>query len=92
MQFNKQQVGSVLTPEAHKDGEEDGGWIVKQVGEPRKLAAVDQSLVTARLVALRTERYVSRAVRVADFFTETKQRHVTSPSKPNTKSVFEENN
>jgi len=43
-----------LTPESHKDGEEDGGRVVKQVAGSRRPARRHQLPVAAGAVAQRT--------------------------------------
>ena len=44
----------VLTPEGHKDGEEDGGWVVKEVAGSSCAARCHQLPVAAGAVTQRT--------------------------------------
>lgn len=43
-----------LTPQSHKDGEEDRGWVVKQVTGPRSSTGGAQFPVAAHSVTQRT--------------------------------------
>lgn len=57
-----------LTPKTHKDSKENGGGIIEEIAQRGEFTAIYQLLVSARLVAKRAQRDVSRAVRIADFF------------------------
>ena len=61
-----------LTPDGHEAGEEDGGGVVKQVGETRVEAAGVQAPVAAALVTQRTHGEVTSPTEVTDLLTETR--------------------
>ena len=72
LQLKRPIDNGAFTPEWHEDGEEDGGWVVKDVGDPGEDAGVLQLPEWAVLIARRAHRGIAHVLIFADFVPEVK--------------------